>query len=120
MELITQQNIVADRIAWFLTSDTPPYRAGRPFWGDERGRDVAGELRALDPGTATVDQVNEILGRDMVYRLECNECGEVAEALVQIGEEPNYETNTAYVCRACLERALRLVTEGISRHEQAM
>ena len=111
MELLTQQSIIADQIARFLTSDTPPYRAGRPFWGDERGRDVAGELRALDPRTATVDQVNEILGRNMVYRLDCGECGEVAEALVQIGEEPNYETNTAYVCRAGLERALRLIAE---------
>ncbi len=39
----------------------------------------------------------------------CNECGESKDAVVRVGEEPDYESSTAFVCRDCLSEALGLV-----------
>jgi len=41
-------------------------------------------------------------------RSECGECGKETTLLVQIGEEYGYETETAFVCKECIEKALRL------------
>ena len=38
----------------------------------------------------------------------CNECGGEVEDLVEIGEEPDYESATAIVCKSCIEKALLL------------
>lgn len=36
----------------------------------------------------------------------CSECGEVQEnMLIQLGEEPDYESHTAYICVECLHKA---------------
>lgn len=47
----------------------------------------------------------------------CSECGDLASPTVMLGEDPpGYGVQTAWVCRSCLENALRLfdgeATEG--------
>ena len=43
--------------------------------------------------------------------IECDECGEKIEIGVQIGEEPYYESATATICRECLTRAVKMISE---------
>ena len=65
-------------------------------------------IAALDPERATLKDVNTILDPDTwwVEALECDECGELVEAIVQLGDEPGYESSTANVCIGCLRKAL--------------
>jgi len=45
----------------------------------------------------------------------CDECGQSKDAVVRVGEEPDYESSTAFVCRDCLSEALGLVGHPVSR-----
>lgn len=77
---------------------------------DKRGRNVQAELDALDEETATADQAADIIGnRSWVGPGACHECKTETWDLVQVGEEPDYESSTACLCANCLEAALRLV-----------
>lgn len=38
----------------------------------------------------------------------CNECNQDADVVVQLGEEPEYDSATANICFNCLEKALKL------------
>lgn len=42
----------------------------------------------------------------------CDECGNSVHTAVEIGEEPCYESATAIICRACLEKAIQLIDES--------
>jgi len=65
-------------------------------------------LNAL-PQPPTPKQVNQIIGNDSWTDPGfCNECGKRSKALVEIGQSREYDSRTAYVCRKCLEKALKL------------
>jgi hypothetical protein len=84
---------------------------------DNRGRMVGKELAALDPETATAEQIAEIIGNDFwVSPSKCHECGSEGWYVVQIGEEPNYESRTANICADCLRKALALIqSHGVTK-----
>ena len=71
------------------------------------------ELTDLDRETATAKDVEKIIGNDTwVMPNTCDECGARGKPVVQICEEPDYETHTAWICQACIERALRMFKEA--------
>jgi hypothetical protein len=89
------------------------YGLDRTYGADKRGRKVGAELLALDQETATADDVAEIIGnRSWVHEASCSECGATSWGIVQIGEPPDYESETAYLCRNCLQSALRLLGDA--------
>lgn len=75
----------------------------RAYKYDRDGK--AAKIRALgnhpDP-----DAVNEIIGNQSWTRCLCNECNRDVEAVVQLGQEPDYESRTAWICRDCIKLAL--------------
>lgn len=78
--------------------------------GDKRNRPVSVELAALDKETATAEQVAEIIGNgSWVYKRACDEYGQSSWEVVQLGEEPDYESCTAEICADCLRSALKLL-----------
>lgn len=92
------------------------YGLERTYYLDKRGRHVGAELAALDPETATSDQVSEIIGNSSWSgALSCDECGQETWDLVQLGQPPDYESSTAYICRGCLMAALRLLGDEPSQ-----
>lgn len=82
---------------------------------DKRGRKVGEELMAMDPETATSDEVAEIIGSTVwVQKKTCDECGKDSWDCVELGEEPAFcETRTAIVCKDCLKAAIRLFGDEI-------
>jgi len=40
---------------------------------------------------------------------DCSECRAESHKVVQLGEEPDRESSTAWVCEDCLEKALKLI-----------
>lgn len=69
---------------------------------------ISQELHALDPETATADDVEKIVGnRTWAGVYWCDECNEKVSAAMQIGAEPDYDSATATVCGPCLRKALQ-------------
>lgn len=78
---------------------------------------------AAAAGPVSVDEAHRIWddsgrypGR---YLLECNGCGERVCAVVTVGEEPDYESSTTNLCKACLLAALALFDETPPTVEKA-
>lgn len=66
-------------------------------------------LEDLDKETATAADVAEIIGNDSwACPQQCDECGARSWNVVQLGEEPDYESRTANVCFDCLAKAHQL------------
>ena len=103
MKVITKQDRIRDAIASF-----------RKMWGngsygaDQRGVAVGFELGLLNADKATAEDVNTLIGNASWTRLECDECKKDSEAVIEIGDKPNYESNTAYICVDCIRDAFEL------------
>lgn len=52
----------------------------------------------------TPEEVEAILGHSIDS--SCDECGKRAPRLARLGDEPDYESSTAYICMDCLKRAI--------------
>lgn len=100
MKLITLRGLIAtvhDR--W-----GSQYPSGRSADKDA----IAEQLRNL-PRDATPEQVAAIIGNASWTRIRCDECGaDGLERAVELGEEPDYENNTARVCVPCLQAAVAM------------
>lgn len=83
------------------------------YWMRESGKadEVIAELGKLDLNTASAQDVLDATGLRWVCERECNECGKVGWDVVQLGEEPDYESATACVCGDCLRAALKLLSD---------
>jgi hypothetical protein len=72
---------------------------------------VAARLAAIGENPSP-QEVNEAIGNDSWTKPpSCNECGRASAATVQVGEEPDYESRTAWLCRDCVVKALELFDE---------
>lgn len=68
------------------------------------------------PAAPTAEQLRAALGYGLLYGLLCANCEREVDAVVELGEEPDYESSTARVCEACLVAALAAL-RGESKHE---
>ena len=64
--------------------------------------------------TASVADVTAIIGNDSWTSLKCDECGKYVDAVVQVGEEPDYESYSAKLCKPCVYKALTLAYDIIT------
>lgn len=55
----------------------------------------------------------EAIWRDGRTWPTCHGCGRSVAAVARVGEEPDYESSTARLCRDCLLAALALLPEGV-------
>lgn len=65
------------------------------------------KLAAL-PSTATAADVAAIIGNDGWIGEDCDECGEHT-AIVLLGDEPDHESHTVYLCADCVRRVQQLI-----------
>lgn len=69
--------------------------------------DIYNALVALNPKTE--DAIAEIIGNRSWTANHCNECGKDSDALIQIGQDEDYESSTAWICRDCLSKAIAMI-----------
>ena len=100
-----------------LMSERNQVRGIAKRWRAEYGhytdwkQDVSRTLEAIDDETATAAEVAAIIGnKSWAEPQTCHECGEASWDVVQVGEEPGYESATALICVHCLRKAIALVT----------
>lgn len=89
-------------------------------WGQAYGKGQYGQdkmetlskLSLLDLETVSAEKVDEIIGNKSWTSQRCDECDEYVHSVVRLGMEPDYDSNTAYVCFDCLSKAAALVGES--------
>jgi hypothetical protein len=108
VKLITIRSQIRDVAARFSAQ----YRgnSGNPAW-----RETIARLEHLDKETATPEDVAAIIGNKswVAYTHTCNDCGKESEIVVMVGDEPDYDSHTAWICPSCLQKALTLATQHI-------
>ena len=67
------------------------------------------ELMSLAAEKITPEAINAVIGNQSWTRVTCDECGAEPECVVEIGQEPDYESSTAHVCLDCLQSAVALL-----------
>lgn len=89
-------------------------------YGRSEKRGIRQQLAALDPDTATAEDVAAIVGNhSWVTPQACHECGQETWDIVEVGEEVDHYSPTANICRDCLKAALALLggaTNDVPRH----
>ncbi len=82
------------------------WRKQYPNGGYHDFKHVQGELDKLDLETVSAQEVNRLIGNDSWTSLTCDACDKEVLAVVQVGQEPDYESRTASLCAECLGRAV--------------
>ncbi len=120
MKLITQRDVIKT-VAARWRAQYHPFEPSSPLFSERNGitvektkREIADELDALNKDTATVADVTAIIGNDSWTDLKCDECGKYVDAIVQVGEEPDYESYSAKLCKPCVYKALTLAYDIIT------
>jgi len=54
------------------------------------------------------DDVDKVIGNNTWTGLTCDECDRDVDEVVKLGEQPNYDSSTASICRLCLRQATEL------------
>lgn len=98
---------IAER--WFKVYN----RNGNWHYGEDK-RTIYENLKALGKGPDP-DLVDIAIGNDSWTRCSCDECGDAFEEVVQVGQEPDYESATASLCFDCVLKALVIVHENRSQ-----
>lgn len=109
------------RIVKLITSQTLANEAAEKFAKQyaranlssphDRGKlEMLRQLKEL-PTNPNPEAVNRIIGNtSWTSPPSCSECGEMyPTAVVQLGQETDYESNTAWICAVCLRKAVELI-----------
>jgi len=102
MKLITKEMLIKDVAESWKRSYL---RNGE--WYETISGDTEIVYRKLLKAT-TEQEVVGAIGNKSWTSLYCNDCEKEVNAVVQLGEGPDYESHTAYICFDCLEKALKL------------
>lgn len=92
------------------------YCDGRGLWHNHGGSNRLStyeQLRHLSP-EATAAEVAAIIGNDTWVGETCTECHS-RKAIALVGEEPDYESATVYLCAECI---CKLYTMATARDDQ--
>lgn len=88
----------------------------RQYWHPKRGWQPHNESKEVIyrelselPEQATEDDIAAIIGNAGWTRNKCDECGQDVDVTVMVGQEPDYESRTAFICLDCLKRAVTLI-----------
>lgn len=102
ISIITQRDVIRTVPNGFEAQ----YGHDRRRWGK-----VIDALNALDVETCSASDITAIIGNDGWTSLYCEECDARAEALVRIGDEPDYQACWIDLCPACVAVAAVKATE---------
>ena len=109
MKLITRQ-MKADTAArdWFHTyAHTSYWEEGRFAVSGLTKEETHIKLVALG-ANPNPDDVDAVIGNKSWTDCRCDDCGKYVDAVVQLGQEPDYDSATANICFPCLKKAVKL------------
>ena len=81
--------------------------------GDKTVKQIYEELLKLDVNKATAFDIEKIMGNTSWTEPQtCDECNKKFDIVIQLEEEPDYESSTIIICKSCLEKALKLIQDN--------
>lgn len=113
MKLITQRDQIRTVAArwkeqYCRRAFSPAANAVIDFWSrtylHHSTEEIYNKLVALDGETATPADIAAIIGNDTWVRIshQCSECCACpSDAILHVGEEPDFDSATVYLCRDC-------------------
>jgi hypothetical protein len=108
VKLWTKREVIRNLVDRFVTmyGNTLDCR----YEEQERSRaDVLRELKGLNLDTVSPKEIVRILGNDSwIVPPTCGECGARGVPTVEIGDELDQDSNTAFLCNDCIIRAALL------------
>lgn len=102
MKIITRHSRAAEAIEkWERTYGS------KGAWGQDKTA-ILNALKAL-PEPVDPDEVDRIIGNTTWTRTHsCSSCAARPEVVIEVGEDPDYESATAWLCLACVGKAAQL------------
>lgn len=83
------------------------YPKNTRLFGGKTSDEIYNLLLNLNPKTEK--GIKKIIGNASWTRNNCDECKKDADLLIEIGQEPDYESSTAQICIKCLQKAVTLL-----------
>ena len=105
MTLTTQRDLIRAVAKRWRDTYAPFTPASSTGEGIRNKKAISERLDALDAETVAAEEVNGIIGNDSWTSLTCDECRKEVLATVTVGQEPDYESATASLCRDCALKA---------------
>lgn len=106
MLLTTRQHLANNVAERFYNQYGPYFNSTSAFLGGFDSRAKYNEL--LDLGkTPSIEAVERSMKGWTL--LQCDECKKSVEAVVQVGQPPDYESSTASICIDCAKAALKML-----------
>lgn len=109
MKVVTQRNQILNIVNKWESHQTLTIRRS------EYGKAILEKFKKIDLSKATLDDVVKIGGNAnrYIHPQICSECGKLCEVLVKFEQQPpDYESEMAYLCEECLEKALNLINNS--------
>lgn len=101
-------------ITRFTNAQTVPARWMRTYGRERSGNqweEITKKIAVLE-APIDPDTIDVLIGNDTWTCLpQCNECCKHADPIIEIGEELDYDSSTAYLCLPCLKKVVELVDE---------
>lgn len=85
--------------------------AHKRFTSSYMSKSYTDKMSKLDPETCTEDDIVLAVGNRTWTNLECDNCGKAVDAVVQVGQDVEYDSNVACVCLECLKKAVKIAKE---------
>ena len=116
MKRITERDrilTVAERwdAQYSINIEGVPPRPDNPLASGDTARQISERLHKLNLKKVKASTVNKVIGNDSWTRLTCDECGRDVDAVLTVGQEPDYESRTASICRKCAEKVAAISWE---------
>lgn len=104
MKLITRQSRARETAERWKKQYSSKQQDGQRAWTSQRHADVHAQLLTA----TTPEQCLEIIGNDWC-RCDCDECDKEVNEVVELGDPPDYESNTVHLCFECAKKALLIL-----------
>lgn len=101
MRLITRKGL-APKVAARWKNNY--FKNGEWRYGEDK-KDIYLRLEGIGLNP-TPEEVNEAIGNSSWTDVRCDECGKYVDEVVQVGQEPDYDSCTANICKPCLILAM--------------
>lgn len=102
MEVYTRHSKAASAATRFI----------KQYPGVRTSKNKAIALNLINLGdTPSPEAVNAVIGNSSWTDISCDECGKDVYSVIQLGEEPEYESDTASVCLDCLRKAISMMED---------
>lgn len=99
MRYISERDKIKEALKFFILA----YSSGKHGY-----QKVVDTLKTFDPETVSKEEIDNTIGNTTWTRDRCSECGDYYSEIFMLGEEPDYESNTAYLCTGCMQEAVNL------------